>query len=227
MSNDPQSSPKAWIVRAGEDSRYAESFASAGAIAIGWNDIPGLGDLRELEQPEIEKLLRAVGRSAGVASADAREMIDFRDGIQVNDVVVTPDSPAWEILVGDVSGEYEFRSDAPLGDYRHVRTVSWVGRYGRDSLSPELHQDTRYRRTIRLLDAAPRPVARARGGDASGRSRLGARAVAVRRSGCRLAGPPAREAPTAATQRCPGCGLGKAVGQFVDGSDLCVDCRDA
>jgi predicted Mrr-cat superfamily restriction endonuclease len=226
VSNDPQSSPKAWIVRAGEDSRYAESFASADAIAIGWNDIPGIGDLRELEQPEIEKLLRAVGRSAGVASADAREMIDFRDGIQVNDVVVTPDSPAREILVGDVSGEYEFRSDAPLGDYRHVRTVSWVGRYGRDSLSPELHQDTRYRRTIRLLDARPDQwlalAAEMRAGDPV--SVLARRGTQKRVQARRAA---AREAPTAATQRCPGCGLGKAVGQFVDGSDLCVDCRDA
>ena len=37
----------------------------------------------------------------------------------------------------------------------------------------------------------------------------------------------AREAPTAQTRRCPACGLGKAVGQFIDGSELCVDCRDA
>jgi len=40
-NNGNQSGPKAWIVRAGEDSRHAEGFAAAGAIAIGWNDIPG------------------------------------------------------------------------------------------------------------------------------------------------------------------------------------------
>ena len=94
MDNRSQSGQKAWIVRAGEDSRHAEGFASAGAIAIGWNDIPGLDDLRGMEQKQIEKLLREVGRSAGVASVDAREMLDFRDNIQLNDVVVTPDSPA-------------------------------------------------------------------------------------------------------------------------------------
>lgn len=225
-NNGNQSGQKAWIVRAGEDSRHAEGFAAAGAIAIGWNDIPGLGDLRGMEQKEIEALLRAEGRSAGVASADAREMIDFREGMQVNDVVVTPDSPAREILVGDVSGEYEYRADAPLGDYRHVRTVSWVGRFGRDSLSPELHQDTRYRRTIRLLDARPDEwlalAAEMRAGDpVSVKDRRGTQSrVRARRAA-------AKEAPTAQTQRCPGCGLGKAMGQFEAGSDLCVDCRDA
>jgi len=226
VDNGNQSSQQAWIVRAGEDSHYAEGFATAGAIAIGWNDIPGLDDLRGMEQREIEKLLRAEGRSAGVASADAREMIAFRDGIQVNDVVVTPDSPAREILVGDVTGEYEYRPDAPLGDYRHVRTVAWVGRFGRDNLPAPLHQDTRYRRTIRLLDARPDEwlalVAEMRAGDpVSVHARRGTqKRVRTPRAA-------AREAPTAQTRRCPACGLGKAVGQFVADSELCVDCRDA
>jgi len=226
VDNGDQSSQKAWIVRAGEDSRLAEGFATAGAIAIGWNDIPGLDDLRDIDQRGIEKLLRAEGRSAGVASADAREMIDFREGIQINDVVVTPDSPAREILVGDVSGEYEYRPDAPLGDYRHVRTVNWVGRLGRDNLPAELHQDTRYRRTIRLLDARPDEwlalAAEMRAGDPV--SVLARRGTQKRVRTPRAA---AREAPTAQTRRCPACGLGKAVGQFIDGSELCVDCRDA
>jgi predicted Mrr-cat superfamily restriction endonuclease len=226
VDNGNQSSPKAWIVRAGEDSRQAEGFAAAGAIAIGWNNIPGLDDLRGMEQKQIEKLLRAEGRSAGVAAADAREMIDFREGIRVNDVVVTPDSPAREILVGDVSGEYEYRPDAPLGDYRHVRTVSWVGRLGRDDLPAILHQDTRYRRTIRALDARPDEwlalAAEMRAGDpVSVHARRGTqKSVRTPRAA-------AREAPSPQTRRCPGCGLGKAVGQFVAGSELCVDCRDA
>lgn len=226
MDNDSQSSQKAWIVRAGEDSRHAEGFATAGAIAIGWNDIPGLDDLRGMEQPEIEKLLRAEGRSAGVAAADARELLDFRDGIQINDVVVTPDSPAREILVGDVSGAYEFRPEAPLGGCRHVRTVSWVGRFGRDNLPPALHQDTRYRRTIRQLDARPDEwlalAAEMRAGDpVSVHARRGTQ------KGVRTPRAAAREAPSAPTRRCPACGLGKAVGQFAAGSELCVDCRDA
>jgi hypothetical protein len=226
VDNGSQSGRKAWIVRAGEDSRHAEGFATEGAIAIGWNDIPGLDDLRGMEQREIEKLLRAVGRSAGVASADAREIIDFREGIQVDDVVVTPDSPARELLVGDVSGEYEYRPDAPLGDYRHVRTVTWVGRLGRDDLPEALHADTRYRRTIRPLDTrADEWLALAAEMRAGGPVSALARRGTHNRGQARRAA--AREAPTAATQRCPGCGLGKATGQFIAGSELCVDCRDA
>ena len=41
----------------------------------------------------------------------------------------------------------------------------------------------------------------------------------------RPARPPAPKARTEATRLCPSCQMQKAAGQFVDGSDLCVDCR--
>jgi hypothetical protein len=42
----------------------------------------------------------------------------------------------------------------------------------------------------------------------------------------RTARPAATPRPAKASSRlCPGCGLHKAMGQFVEGSDLCVDCR--
>ena len=53
-----------------------------------------------------------------------------------------------------------------------------------------------------------------------------ARSTAPRTPSGRSSRPAATPRPAKSNARlCPGCGLHKAIGQFVEGSDLCVDCR--
>ena len=90
-------SPVAWLVRAGERSRHAGRFAAASVIAIGWPNVDGLGDLRGVEIITIVDLLRAA--TVFSPGADAAELLAFRDDIRIGDVVITPDSPARDVLV--------------------------------------------------------------------------------------------------------------------------------
>ena len=214
-----------WLVRAGEGSRHAVRFATGGAIAVGWNNVPGLGDLRSHTQSEIAALLRAFGRKPAVAASEALELVTFRDDLQVSDVVVTPDAPVRQLLVGEITGEYQFLEAAPVGDYQHVRTVDWYGRCPRDGHSEALDRETKYRRTLRRLDDHHDEwlglAERMKAGDAlpirsPGRSHRPATTV----GSARRPAPPETE-----TRVCATCGMRVSAAQFVAGSDLCVDCR--
>jgi predicted Mrr-cat superfamily restriction endonuclease len=201
-----------WLVRAGEESRHAARFAASSVIAVGWRNIDGLRDLRGLSEADVLRLLR-VAPTLSSPEADAGELLAFRDDIGVGDVVVTPDATQRDVLVGEVTGDYEYLDPSPAGDYRHVRTVNWFGRWDRDLLPDHLRRETNYRRTLRRLtnrqewlnfaetmrDSARMPTAKPQG---------------ARRS--------TGGSAQSADRVCPGCGLLKSPAQFV--SSVCRDC---
>ena len=139
-----------WLVRAGEQSRHVRDFARNGVIALGWPRVPGLGDLEGLDRDEIAGLIAVSGRTQTPA-ADAGELLAFRDTMGIGDIVVTPDSTTNEVLIGHVTGGYEYLDPSPAGDYRHVRSTTWLGRWPRQEIPKELLVELRYRRTIRQL----------------------------------------------------------------------------
>lgn len=138
-----------WLVRAGHDAEHLETFITRGFVTIGWGWISGLDDLDLYESEEMRALLIAAGR--GAPGADVRELLAFRDEMQVHDVVVTPDSPVREFLFGTITGAYEFSPVPLVANHRHFRTVEWGGRWHRDDLSPAMAKQTLWRRTVRLL----------------------------------------------------------------------------
>ena len=201
-----------WLVRAGEQSRHAARFAASNVIAIGWPNIDGLGDLRGLSEADVLQLLR-LAPTVSSPEADAGELLAFRDEIKVGDVVVTPDATQRDVLVGEVTGEYEYLDPSPAGDYRHVRSVNWFGRWDRDLLPDHLRRETNYRRTLRRLSNAREWMTFAEN------MRSSARLPTARRQGSRAA---VANSARPADRLCPGCGLLKAPAQFV--SDVCRDC---
>jgi restriction system protein len=213
-----------WLVRAGGESKHALAFANAHAIAVGWNDIPGLADLRDLESAEVEALL-ANAPAVRTVGADLQELLLFRDVLQPGDLVVTPDAQVRQIMIGEITGPYEYRADDPVGDYHHVRSAKWFGRILRNSLAPGLSQDTNYRRTIRRLDAHA-----ADWQELAQRAQMGGALPIEQRRSPETKRPAHREArrphkDTSETKRCAECGQQRSLAQYETGSDLCVDCR--
>lgn len=140
----------AWLVRAGRGCAYTDDFERLGVVTIGWARIPGIGDLRDLDDVELLMLLRAANR--GQPRADIRELLDFRDGLRVGDLVLTPDTPAREVLAGEVTGPYDYAPGPIVGEHRHLREVSWRARVPRDQMPPALMQRLRrYQRTVLRL----------------------------------------------------------------------------
>jgi predicted Mrr-cat superfamily restriction endonuclease len=209
-----------WLLRAGEGSRHARRFADEDVVAVGWPDVDGLGDLTAMSDSAIRECLRRHGAIAS-PDQDAAELLAFRDGISVGDIVITPDAQTREVLFGEVTGGYEYRDPSPAADYKHVRQVRWYGRFERDFLPADLAAESGWRRTIRRLghQAEWRTIAL--------RVLAGEGRVVTARG--RPEAPGSRRSPiapgAAPTRRCLSCGLSKATAQFVPGDERCVDCR--
>lgn len=140
----------AWLNRAGRNTEHVDDYVERGVITLGWARIPGLGDLRELDGEQLRSLLGAAGR--GQPRSDVRELLDFRDGMQVGDIVVTPDPRRREVLFGAITGDYDFAPAPVVGEHRHVRTVRWFGSWRRADLPDQLRRTlAAYMRTVRAL----------------------------------------------------------------------------
>ena len=208
-----------WFLRAGSSGTLADTFEQSNKAGVGWSDIAGFEDLREIERPALGAALRASGKSASVAAADADELMAFRDGMQVGDILVVPDSAKRQVLVGEIAADYEF-GDEPIGECLHLRDVLWLGRADRDGLDPALRTDLNVRRTVRNLEANAEGWASIAQRLRDGEKLAGKRKVSAPRG--RLE---AIEAERVASERkCPGCGFLKRSTQF-DESGVCVDCR--
>jgi restriction system protein len=223
-----------WIIRAGPSGRLAEPFVEHDVVALGWVDV--VGDLRRYDRYALTEALEDVG--VPTPDQDAEELLNFRDQVTGGDLVVVPDTAAREVVVGRVTGPYDFREDSPVvdeeeGPYPHLRTVEWWGRGGRDDLPEHLRKELNGRRTLHRLPSArawtevaeqlraaprsardPKPARAAGPRSSSPRPRAAARPAAPRTS-----------PPPASKTLCEVCGISKPSSQFAKGSTMCNDCR--
>ena len=119
------------MVRAGKGGKNAAEFEAQGLVAIGFAPI---GDVTGKDRDQLFEYARGlIGSKAGNVAGQVHR---FENAIKVGDLVAVPDGQNRELLYGTVTGGYEYR-DAPVIDgtqWRHVRTVNWLGRRNRDDL---------------------------------------------------------------------------------------------
>lgn len=123
-----------WMVRAGEGGYLSAEFEK-GYVAIGWNDLGDLTDIKS--QEDIKALYRRVypGERPGQISAGAAMVNKFRGVITKGDKIASYDPSKREYLVGSVESDYHY-NPGEIRDYNHLRRVRWIGRVSRDALSP-------------------------------------------------------------------------------------------
>jgi predicted Mrr-cat superfamily restriction endonuclease len=222
---------KVWIIRTGLANRRAAMFVNPGAIALGYADVPGIGDLATLDDEALVNLVRRTGRDVDEAETETAQLTAFRDDIAAGDLVVALDARSGDITVGSVTGEYGHDADAQrAGDpYPHRRAVSWSGRVKEADVPEVLRDDTRRNVTLWQSDdttdawialaAQAQPVTPAR--SASGMARA---PRAPRKKSTPVA--KKKAVPPAATERrCTSCGYAWPLSQFVGDGTLCVECR--
>lgn len=107
----------------------AELFDREGIVAVGWSE---LGDLTGLTYDEIkEKSKRINKRNEWEAAKDASQLIMFRDGIDVDDIVFAYLGGNKVALVGEITGKYKFNTKNATGNlkgdiaYSNQRKVTW------------------------------------------------------------------------------------------------------
>lgn len=219
---------RAWLNRAGHGAEHVDAYVRRGVITLGWARIRGLDDLRHLDAETIEHLIVASGVRK-FPGLDAGELLGFRDGMQVGDVVVTPDPKRKAVLFGDITGDYEFHPESVVGDHRHARSVRWIGRWLRYDLEPPLRKTLDdYQRTVLKLPNQDDWLTVAdsiRTGDGMPiAQRAARRAPATRTPRTPKAPRPAPAKVATPPRTCPRCQLVLAPGMFDEGSEVCRDC---
>src|SRR5262249_25067548 len=131
----------AWIVRTGLANRRAATFENPGAIALGWAEVTGIGDLTATDRDALVTLLQRAGRSADDATDETEQLVEFRDDVAIDDLVVAPDARSGDVVVGTVTGDYAY--DHAGNPYRHRRAVTWTARVKAADIPPALLDDTR------------------------------------------------------------------------------------
>ena len=111
-----------YLIRVGEGSKYAQEALQDGFIAIGWNDLPDLTQLRSIEEIK-KKLLEhhdyspsQLGQSAG--------MIDRFIKMKSGDTVLMPKGDG-SLAVGTIGDYFRIKEATGNCHFLHRRKVQW------------------------------------------------------------------------------------------------------
>ncbi len=115
---------KYWLYAPGENANKWDEFYNQGEMAIGWD---ALGDLRKLgDKEQIAKEIQKVYNTESASFNNALANLEFRDIIQVGDIIIPKKGRQEYLGFGIVSSEYYY-DDKEL-DYKSRRKVTWVKR---------------------------------------------------------------------------------------------------
>jgi len=124
-----------WMVRAENDGRLLEPFFTKNIVAIGWNEVGDLANLRTYDA-----CVEAVSNFWPEYTITSQRLTGgmlfrFAYEIQIGDRVITYDKQRRRYTVGTVSGEYAFAPEV-LKEHPHTRAIEWQREHiSRDSLS--------------------------------------------------------------------------------------------
>lgn len=125
-----------WVVRAGERGRYASEFENGGFTAISVHPVE---DVSGMTRSQIkESIASQHPKSKGKVPIEAALLYRFVNVIQFGDIIVTSDGATRELLLGEITGPYEYHERPVVSNFRHVRRVNWLGRHSRYELPQEL-----------------------------------------------------------------------------------------
>lgn len=114
-----------WLVRAGANGERESLQLEQGITTIGWDDLPDLSRTKDKEALQ-ELLQKHYPDSSPNRLSNWRGQVwAFVDRMKKGDYVVLPLKSRPAIAIGEIAGEYQYRSDLPL-NARHTRKVKWL-----------------------------------------------------------------------------------------------------
>lgn len=119
-----------WLVRSGEGGEMVDACVANGFAAVRYTTV---GDVRERTPAQVlEEMKQATHRVQFEALTD--RLLAFATKMREGDFVVTSDAQRRQLVVGRVTGPYEWRENSPIPGMRHLRLVEWLGRVDWDDL---------------------------------------------------------------------------------------------
>ena len=98
-----------WVVRAGEENRLVDEFIDSGVTGVGYFTVP---DGTDLTYTAVRRLLVAEATSEAL-DLHTSMFIEFVKEISIGHIILMPDTPRRDMVIGDVTGPYEFHADLP------------------------------------------------------------------------------------------------------------------
>jgi len=119
-----------WMVRCRDSGRYLDDAIAGGVITVGFADT---SDASGLTVAEITGQL-TVSRARLSVRSLAKMLFAFVNEIAIGDGVLSCDSRRRQVVVGRVTGPYEWVDVPAVHLDRHIRRLSWTARCEWDDL---------------------------------------------------------------------------------------------
>jgi predicted Mrr-cat superfamily restriction endonuclease len=132
-------------VRCGDGGKYVDEAVRDGIITV---DFREAADVTGLPAAEIATQL-AGSKTRTAVSRLAEMLFAFANEIEVGDAIICSDRARRQVVVGRITGPYEWVEDTPANQQHHTRKIEWHARWGWDDL-PETVRNTvlHYQRTV-------------------------------------------------------------------------------
>lgn len=113
---------KYWLYAPGENASKWEEFFNEGVMGLGWGE---LGNLKELgDKNQITKEIQIRYKTTSASYNNALANLDFRDTIQIGDIIIPKRGRKEYLGYGIVTSEYYY--DDFSTEYKSRRKVNWV-----------------------------------------------------------------------------------------------------
>lgn len=126
-----------WMVRAGKHGERELLALNENIAVIGWEELPDLSNIQSRDQLAV--LLQKID-----SNEKPKTLINWESQIwpfiremKKGDLVALPFKSRAIILIGEVTGEYQYRPDLPP-DAKHTRPVKWKGEYSRTQFDKDI-----------------------------------------------------------------------------------------
>lgn len=113
---------KYWLYAPGENASMWDEFVQDGVMGLGWDELGNLNDYTSKE--DIATRLQELGDSNSSKANDAMANFDFKETINIGDVIIAKKGRSAYLGYGIVTSNYYYEESVPL--YKHKRKVNWI-----------------------------------------------------------------------------------------------------
>ena len=137
------------MVRSSDAGRSIDDAVTSGVVSV---DFAETSDVTGLAVDEIAKLLTG-SKSKTAVNRQAQMLFAFANEIAEGDAIILPDRARRQVVVGRVTGPYEWVESAPSPEDHHTRAVEWNARFSWDDLPDSVkHTVLHYQRAVLRLE---------------------------------------------------------------------------
>jgi hypothetical protein len=113
---------KYWLYAPGENASMWDEFLQNGVMGLGWDELGNLNDYSSKE--EIANRLQELSDSDSSKANDATANFDFKESINIGDVIIAKKGRSAYLGYGIVTSNYYY--DETVSQYKHKRKVNWI-----------------------------------------------------------------------------------------------------